>query len=59
MQGAYMKNKSIEREPKEERGLFAGYKPNRLSLYLLMISAGRSNELYDVILKDMEQYKIK
>ena len=54
-----MKNKSIERKPKEERGLFSGYKPNRLSLYLLMISAGRSNELYDVILKDMKQYKIK
>jgi len=54
-----MKNKSIERQPKKEEGLFAGYEPNRLSLYLLMISAGRTNELYDVILKDMEQYKIK
>ena len=54
-----MKKNNIERQPKEKRGLFAGYKPNRLSLYLLMISAGRTNELYDVILKDMEQYKIK
>ena len=59
MQGAYMKKNNIERQPKEERGLFAGYKPNRLSLYLLMISAGRTNELYDVILTDMEQYKLK
>ena len=54
-----MKNKSIEREPKEEKGLFAGYKPNRLSFYLLMISSRRVDELYDVILRDMEQYKIK
>ena len=39
------------------QGLFKGYKPNRLSLYLLMLSSGRSDELYDVIMKDMEEYK--
>tara|TARA_R110000772_G_scaffold243600_2_gene356530 strand:- start:25 stop:528 length:504 start_codon:yes stop_codon:yes gene_type:complete len=44
-------------ENKMKQGLFKGYKPNRLSLYLLMLSSGRSNELYDVIMKDMEKYK--
>ena len=54
-----MENKSIKREPKEEKGLFAGYKPNRLSFYLLMLSSGRSDELYNVIMKDMQKYRDK
>ena len=46
-------------EVKEEkkRGLIAGYKPNRISLYILLIQTGRVNELLEVLYKDMEQYK--
>ena len=46
-------------EVKEEkkRGLIAGYKPNRISLYILLIQTGRINELLKVLYKDMEQYK--
>ena len=38
-------------------GLIAGYKPNRISLYILLIQTGRINELLEVLYKDMEQYK--
>ena len=38
-------------------GLIAGYKPNRISLYILLIQTGRINELLKVLYKDMEQYK--
>ena len=46
-------------EVKEEkkRGLIAGYKPNRISLYILLIQTGRINELVEVLYKDMEQYR--
>ena len=46
-------------EVKEEkkRGLIAGYKPNRISLYILLIQTGRISELVEVLYKDMEQYK--
>ncbi len=57
-----MNNKSqfvdIKGQPKEERGLYAGYKPNRLSLYLLMIRTDRIEELYNVIYKDMKKFLI-
>ena len=48
-------------EPKDNnqnRGLVAGYKPNRISLYILLLSSGRLDELADVFYKDMEKYKI-
>ena len=38
-------------------GLVAGYKPNRISLYILMLSSGRIDDLMDVLYKDMEKYK--
>ena len=31
--------------PDEKRGLIAGYKPNKLSLYLLLLNTGRTHEL--------------
>ena len=42
----------------EKRGLVAGYKPNRISLYILMLSSGRYEELMEVFYKDMEEYKL-
>lgn len=53
MQGAYMKKR------KEEKGLWLGYKPNRLSFYLMLLNAGRVEQCYNIIHKDMEKYKIK
>ena len=41
----------------EKKGLIAGYKPNRISLYILMLTTGRADELLDVLYKDMEEYK--
>ena len=41
----------------KNRGLIAGYKPNRISFYILLIQTGRINELLKVLYKDMEQYK--
>ena len=43
----------------KKRGLIAGYEPNRLSLYIILINADRIDELNDVLWKDMEKYKIK
>ena len=45
------------KEAKKYRGLIAGYKPNRISYYILLIQTGRINELLEVLYKDMEQYK--
>ena len=42
----------------DRRGIIAGYKPNRLSLYILMLSTGRDDELMKTLYKDMEEYKI-
>lgn len=50
--------KSVDSRPWEERGLCAGYVPNRLSLYLLMLNSGRLKELESCIIKDMEKYRI-
>ena len=41
----------------KKRGLIAGYKPNRISYYILLIQTGRINELVEVLYKDMEQYR--
>ena len=42
----------------KKRGIIAGYEPNRISLYVLMLSAGRNEELMDLLMHDMEEYKI-
>ena len=42
-----------------QKGIIAGYKPNRISLYILMLTTGRHNELKNLLYKDMEEYKIK
>ena len=33
-------------------GLIAGYKPNRISLYILMLTTGRLDELADLLYKE-------
>jgi hypothetical protein len=38
-------------------GIIAGFKPNRLSLYILLLSTNRLDKLMDTLYKDMEQYK--
>ena len=43
----------------KNRGLIAGYEPNKLSLYIILISSDRIDELNDLLWKDMEKYKIK
>tara|TARA_R110000744_G_scaffold40374_6_gene91599 strand:+ start:248 stop:412 length:165 start_codon:yes stop_codon:yes gene_type:complete len=43
----------------DKQGLLAGYKPNRISLYLIMLQTGRHTELKDMLYTDMEKYKIK
>ena len=41
------------------RGLIAGYKPNRISLYILLLSVGRLEDLSEILYKDMQKYKEK
>jgi hypothetical protein len=43
----------------EKRGLIAGYKPNKLSLYLFLLNTGRIHELDKLLWEDMKQYKIE
>lgn len=43
---------------KNKRGLHYGYKPNRISLYLLMIDTGRIDELRNILYDDMEKHRI-
>ena len=45
------------KEAEKNRGLIAGYKPNRISLYILYILSDRIDELVKILYKDMEQYK--
>ena len=40
------------------KGLIKGYKPNRISFYIMLLMASREDELLEVLYKDMEQYKI-
>ena len=42
----------------KKRGLIAGYEPNRISLYILMLGSGRNEELLELLYNDMEIYKI-
>ena len=46
-----------EQMTKKKRGLIAGYKPNRISLYILLLHSGREDELLELLYKDMEKYK--
>ena len=47
-----------EIESTKGRGLVAGYEPNKLSLYILLLESRRLEELYNLLWKDMEKYKI-
>ena len=38
-------------------GLVAGYKPNPISFYILLLQCGRLDELLKKLYKDMEIYK--
>jgi len=40
-------------------GLIAGYEPNRISLYILLLECDRIDELREALYKDMGKYKIK
>ena len=40
-------------------GIYAGFKPNRISFYLLLLQTGRIDELEDTMFKDMEEYRIE
>ena len=44
--------------PSMKQGLVNGYKPNRISLYILLLMSNREDELLEILYKDMEQYKI-
>ena len=46
-----------EIESTKGRGLVAGYEPNKLSLYILLLESRRLDELYNLLWKDMEKYK--
>jgi hypothetical protein len=48
----------IQRKDAEERGLIAGYKPNNLSRYLVLYLSDRTDEMIELLWKDMEEYKI-
>ena len=52
-------NKDMEVIKDKKRGLIAGYKPNRISLYIVMLTTGRTDELLEVLKKDMEKYKLR
>ena len=48
----------MEEVSNSNRGLIAGYKPNRISLYILLLHSSREDELLEILYKDMEKYKI-
>ena len=48
----------MEKVSNNKRGLIAGYEPNRISLYILLLVSGRQDDLLEVLNKDMEKYKI-
>ncbi len=39
------------------KGLIKGYKPNKLSVYILLLQAGRLDQLSDLLWKDMQEFK--
>jgi hypothetical protein len=48
----------MEQKTNDSRGIYAGFKPNRISLYLLLLQTGRLDELQEAMFKDMEKYRI-
>ena len=40
-----------------KRGLIAGYKPNRISWYIMLLTTNRLDMLMDTLFKDMMKYK--
>jgi len=42
----------------DDRGLINGYRPNRISLYILLLISGRLDELGETLEKDMQKYRI-
>ena len=38
-------------------GLFKGYKPNKISVYILLLNTGRLDELDEKLWKDMQEFK--
>ena len=53
-----MKTGFTEIPEKEKRGLVAGYKPNRISLYILLLGCGRHKELVDLLYEDEKKFKM-
>ena len=51
--------KTMEKNVAEGLGLVADYKPNRISFYILLLASGRTEQLRDVLYKDMEKYRVK
>ena len=49
--------KTMEKNVTEGLGLVADYKPNRISFYILLLASGRTEQLKDVLYKDMEKYR--
>ena len=49
--------KTMEKNVAEGLGLVADYKPNRISFYILLLASGRTEQLRDVLYKDMEKYR--
>ena len=49
--------KTMEKNVTEGLGLVADYKPNRISFYILLLASGRTDQLRDVLYKDMEKYR--
>ena len=50
----------MSKEQKKEeqgKGIIKGYKPNRISLYILLLNTNRLEELSEVLWKDMEPFK--
>ena len=43
----------------KKRGLIAGYEPNKISFYIMLLQCGRADELLRVLWKDMQEYKIE
>ena len=50
-------NSLFEDVGKKNKGLIAGYEPNRISLYIMLLSTNRLDMLEEVLYKDMEKYR--
>ena len=42
----------------ERLGLVADYKPNRISLYILLLGCGRHKQLVDLLYEDEKRFKM-